>query len=134
MNRRKHLFVDIPENRYNRGKFSFPVPFVAVITADVPELRLTPNYCTGMSLVYKGRAYKLKNAGKQVKCWGCPKISKNARSTNMHVKSVLKQTSYVETWPLDKHLAHKLKKMAILKNRRAEETNSSLRFMMKLLP
>ncbi|KRX21488.1 hypothetical protein T07_7758 [Trichinella nelsoni] len=43
-------------------------------TADAFELRLVPNCCGGMSLVYEDRAYKLKYASpKRAKCWGCSK-------------------------------------------------------------
>ncbi|KRY09234.1 hypothetical protein T12_4610 [Trichinella patagoniensis] len=38
--------------------------------ADVPELHLVQNRCGGTSLVYEGRAYKLKRAGTQ-KYWRC---------------------------------------------------------------
>ncbi|KRX28405.1 hypothetical protein T05_2937, partial [Trichinella murrelli] len=36
--------------------------------ANVPELHLVQNRCGGMSLVYEGRAYKLKRAARK-KYW-----------------------------------------------------------------
>ncbi|KRX35019.1 hypothetical protein T05_8414 [Trichinella murrelli] len=41
--------------------------------ANVPELHLVQNHCGGMSLVYEGRAYKLKRADRQ-KYWRCSKF------------------------------------------------------------
>ncbi|KRZ47491.1 hypothetical protein T02_13272, partial [Trichinella nativa] len=40
--------------------------------ANVPELHLVQNRCGGTSLVYEGKAYKLKRAGRQ-KYWRCSK-------------------------------------------------------------
>ncbi|KRX67860.1 hypothetical protein T06_10170 [Trichinella sp. T6] len=42
---------------------------------NVFELHLVPNRCDGMSLVYEGKAYKLKRAGRQ-KYWRCSKDKK----------------------------------------------------------
>ncbi|KRZ18783.1 hypothetical protein T11_4535 [Trichinella zimbabwensis] len=66
--------------------------------ADIFELRLVPNRCGGMSLVYEGRTYKVKYAGSKrfVLEWdkqGC----KSAISTNLDVTTVLKQIPYMET-------------------------------------
>ncbi|KRY13234.1 hypothetical protein T12_1686 [Trichinella patagoniensis] len=57
----KEPAVDIERIALKR-KFSFAVPFVTVTVADIPELRLTANYCSGMSYTCKGRACKLKYA------------------------------------------------------------------------
>ncbi|KRX51761.1 hypothetical protein T09_10080, partial [Trichinella sp. T9] len=46
--------------------------FFLFLMADVPELHLVQNRCGGTSLVYEGRIYKLKRAGRQ-KYWRCSK-------------------------------------------------------------
>ncbi|KRZ80081.1 hypothetical protein T10_13377, partial [Trichinella papuae] len=95
------------------------------VMADVPELHLVPNRCGGMSLVYEGRAYKLKRAGKQKKYWSCSKDKKGCGGaiwTNLDVTSVIKQNEHIESCPVDEHLAYKLEKKAVLKKRSAEET------------
>ncbi|KRY98563.1 hypothetical protein T11_5243, partial [Trichinella zimbabwensis] len=93
--------------------------------ADVPELHLVPNRSGSMSLVYEGRAYKLKRAGKQKKYWRCSKDKKGCKDiiwTNLDVTSVIKQNDHIESCPVDEHLAYKMEKKAILKKRSAEET------------
>ncbi|KRZ11369.1 hypothetical protein T11_3547 [Trichinella zimbabwensis] len=95
--------------------------------ADIPELRVVSNRCGGMSVVYEGRAYKLKYDGKRVKYWGCSKDKqgcKGAISTNLDVTIVLRQRPHMETCPVDEHVAYIMEKRAILKKRCAEETKS----------
>ncbi|KRZ66472.1 hypothetical protein T10_8692, partial [Trichinella papuae] len=87
--------------------------------ADVCELRLVPNHSGSMSLVYEGRAYKLKRIGKQKKYEWC---SKGVIWTNLDVTSVIKQNDHIENCPVDEHLAYKMENKAILKKRSAEET------------
>ncbi|KRX34778.1 hypothetical protein T05_7185 [Trichinella murrelli] len=89
--------------------------------ADVPDLRLVPNCCGGMSLVYEGRAYKLKRSGKQ-KYWKDKKGCGGAIWTNLDVTSVSKQNDHIESCPVDEHLAYKMEKKALLKKLSAEET------------
>ncbi|KRY19981.1 hypothetical protein T12_2042 [Trichinella patagoniensis] len=92
--------------------------------ADVPDLRLVPNCCGGMSLVYEGRAYKLKRAGKQ-KYWRCSKNKKGCGGaiwTNLDVIWVTKQNDHIESCPADEHLAYKMEKKTLLKKLSAEET------------
>ncbi|KRY77888.1 hypothetical protein T4B_8032 [Trichinella pseudospiralis] len=50
---------------------SFIVLFINLTMANVSELSLVSNRCSGMSLVHEGKAYKLKYAYKRVKCWRC---------------------------------------------------------------
>ncbi|KRZ71368.1 hypothetical protein T10_12387, partial [Trichinella papuae] len=72
------------------------------VMADVPELHLVPNRCGGMSLVYEGRAYKLKRAGKQKKYWRCSKDKESCKGaiwTNLDVTSVIKQNDHIESCP-----------------------------------
>ncbi|XP_003367237.1 conserved hypothetical protein [Trichinella spiralis] len=60
-----------------------------------------------MSLVYEGRAYKIKFTGKQRKCWGCSKDKKgykDAVSTNVDITAVLRQTCHMGASPVDQHL------------------------------
>ncbi|KRX71579.1 hypothetical protein T06_4744 [Trichinella sp. T6] len=89
--------------------------------ADVPDLRLVPNCCGGMSLVYEGRAYKLKRSGKQ-KYWKYKKGCGGAIWTNLDVTSVSRQNDHIESCPVDEHLAYKMEKKALLKKLSAEET------------
>ncbi|KRX58645.1 hypothetical protein T09_12395 [Trichinella sp. T9] len=103
------------------------------LMADVSELRLVKNRYGGLSLVYEGRAYKLKHTGKQKKYWGCSKARaecaasdkqgcKGAMWTNLEVTAVISQKDHMENCPMDEHLAYKMEKKAILKKRSAEET------------
>ncbi|KRX45381.1 hypothetical protein T05_15980 [Trichinella murrelli] len=85
--------------------------------ADVPELHLVQNRCGGMSLVYEGRAYKLKRDKK-----GCG----GAIWTNLDVTSVIKRNDHIESCPVDEHLAYKMEKKAVLKKWSAEETKPIL--------
>ncbi|KRZ80656.1 hypothetical protein T10_10894 [Trichinella papuae] len=92
---------------------------------DVSELHLVKNRYGGLSLVYEGRAYKLKHTGKQKKYWGCSKDKqgcKGAMWTNLEVTTVISQKDHMENCPVDQHLAYKMEKKAILKKRSAEET------------
>ncbi|KRX58435.1 hypothetical protein T09_12079 [Trichinella sp. T9] len=96
--------------------------------ADVPELHLMQNRCGGMSLVYEGRAYKLKRAGTQ-KYWRCSKDKKGCGGaiwTNLDVTSVIKRNDHIESCPVDEHLAYKMEKKAVLKKWSAEETKPIL--------
>ncbi|KRY07221.1 hypothetical protein T12_4436 [Trichinella patagoniensis] len=77
-----------------------------------------------MSLVYEGRAYKLKRAGRQ-KYWRCSQDKKGCGGsiwTNLDVTSVIKQNDHIESCPADEHLAYKMEKKTLLKKRSAEET------------
>ncbi|KRZ66085.1 hypothetical protein T10_11972 [Trichinella papuae] len=87
--------------------------------ADVPELHLVPNRCGGMSLVFKGRAYKLRYTGKQKKYWWC---SDGVIWTNLDVTSVIMKKDDIESCPVDEHLAYKMEKKVVLKKRSAKET------------
>ncbi|KRZ84014.1 hypothetical protein T08_12659 [Trichinella sp. T8] len=67
--------------------------------ADVPDLRLVPNCCGGMSLVYEGRAYKLKRAGRQ-KYWRCSKDKEGCGGaiwTNLDVTTVIKRYDRIKS-------------------------------------
>ncbi|KRX25325.1 hypothetical protein T07_13852 [Trichinella nelsoni] len=72
-----------------------------------------------MSIVYEGRAYKLKYTGKRRRD---KKWCKDSVFTNLDVTSVLGQIPHMEACPMDPHLAYKMEKMAVLKKRSAEET------------
>ncbi|KRZ88636.1 hypothetical protein T08_4538 [Trichinella sp. T8] len=105
-------------------KFSFFVLFVAFVMSVVPELRLVPNCCGGMSLVHEGRVYKLKRAARK-KYWRCSKDKKGCGGaiwTNLDVTAIIKRNDHIESCPVDEHLAYKMEKKAILKKRSAEET------------
>ncbi|KRX77146.1 hypothetical protein T06_2585 [Trichinella sp. T6] len=105
-------------------KFSFFALFVAFVMSVVPELRLVPNCCGGMSLVHEGKVYKLKRAASK-KYWRCSKDKKGCGGaiwTNLDVTSVIKRNDHIESCPVDEHLAYKMEKKAILKKRSAEET------------
>ncbi|KRZ87555.1 hypothetical protein T08_15851 [Trichinella sp. T8] len=98
--------------------------FFLFLMADVPELHLVQNRCGGMSLVYEGRAYKLKCAGRQ-KYWRCSKDKKGCGGavwTNLDVTSVIKRNDHIESCPVDEHLAYKMEEKAVLTKRSAEET------------
>ncbi|KRZ96690.1 hypothetical protein T08_15203 [Trichinella sp. T8] len=82
--------------------------------ADVPELHLVQNRCGGMSLVYEGRAYKLKRVGTQ-KYWRCSKDKKGCGGaiwTNLDVTSVIKRNDHIESCPVDEHLLYKMEEKA----------------------
>ncbi|KRY42635.1 hypothetical protein T01_9582 [Trichinella spiralis] len=83
--------------------------------ADAFELRLVPNRCGGMSLVYENRAYKLKYATpKRVKFWGCSK----------HVISSGARVQFPPTW-IGSPLGIQTEQKATLKKRTAEVTKST---------
>ncbi|KRX33417.1 hypothetical protein T05_5632, partial [Trichinella murrelli] len=86
--------------------------------ADIPVLCLVPNRGGSMALVFEGRAYKLKQTGKQKKCW---RIKKGAVWTDLEVTAVINRKDHVETCREDEHLAYKLEKKALLKKRSADE-------------
>ncbi|KRX77306.1 hypothetical protein T06_964 [Trichinella sp. T6] len=72
------------------------------------ELHLVPNRCGGMSLVYEGRAYKLKRAGRQ-KYWRCSKDKEGCGGaiwTNLDVTSVIKRNDPIESCQVDEHLTY----------------------------
>ncbi|KRY68796.1 hypothetical protein T4B_14867 [Trichinella pseudospiralis] len=75
--------------------FLVAILFIAATTVDVPELRLTPYYCSGMSLV-------------------CSKVCDESI-----------QRPHIETCPVSKHSACKIKKEAILKKGCSEQTKST---------
>ncbi|KRZ70519.1 hypothetical protein T10_5304 [Trichinella papuae] len=105
--------------------YALSVLFVVLAMADVSELRLVKNRYGGLSLVYEGRAYKLKRSGKEKKYWLCSKDKQGCKAviwTNLEVTTVIHQNDHIETCPVDQHLAYKMEKKAILKKRSAEET------------
>ncbi|KRX59894.1 hypothetical protein T09_4837 [Trichinella sp. T9] len=74
--------------------------------ADVPDLHLVPNHRGSMSLVYEGRAYKLKRASRQ-KYWRCSKDKEGCNGPvwiNLDVTTVIKQNDHIESCPVDEHL------------------------------
>ncbi|KRZ81224.1 hypothetical protein T08_14116, partial [Trichinella sp. T8] len=84
--------------------------------ADVPELHYVQNRCGDTSLVYEGRIYKLKRAGRQ-KYWRCSKDKKGCGGvawTNLDVTTVIKRNDHIESCPVDEHLAYKMEKRAVL--------------------
>ncbi|KRX47463.1 hypothetical protein T05_15834 [Trichinella murrelli] len=97
---------------------------------DDSELHLVKNRYGGLSLVYEGRAYKLKRTCKATKYWLCSKFilaqdkqgCKAVIWTNLEVTAVIHKNDHIETCPVDQHLAYKMEKKAILKKRSAEET------------
>ncbi|XP_003376080.1 conserved hypothetical protein [Trichinella spiralis] len=92
---------------------------------DDSELQLVINRYGGLSLVYEGRAYKLKRTCKATKYWLCSKDKQGCKAviwTNLEVTTVINQNDHIETCPVDQHLAYKMEKKAILKKRSAEET------------
>ncbi|KRZ75672.1 hypothetical protein T10_3710 [Trichinella papuae] len=120
-----HSFFPSLFTCFARRKFYFFVLFVALIMADVAELRLVPNRSGSMSLVHEGRAYKLRHTGKQKKHWACSKDKKGCGGaiwTNLDVTTVIKQNDHIKNCPVDEHLAYKMEKKAILKKRSSEET------------
>ncbi|KRY71692.1 hypothetical protein T4A_10617, partial [Trichinella pseudospiralis] len=105
--------------------FSMLCLFVVLAMAAISELRLVKNRYGGLSLVYEGRAYKLKRTGKEKKYWLCSKDKQGCKAvicTNLEVTTVIHQNDHIETCPVDEHLAYKMEKKAILKKRSAEET------------
>ncbi|KRY04823.1 hypothetical protein T12_4864 [Trichinella patagoniensis] len=67
--------------------------------ADVPELHLVQNRCGGTSLVYEGRAYKLKRAGTQ-KYWRCSQRAVVVPyGPTSSVTSVIKRNDHIESCP-----------------------------------
>ncbi|KRX34537.1 hypothetical protein T05_257 [Trichinella murrelli] len=98
--------------------------FFLFLMADVPELHLLQNRCGDTSLVYEGKAYKLKRAGRQ-KYWRCSKDKEGCGGaiwTNLDVTSVINRNDHMESCPVDEHLAYKMEKRAVLTKRSAEET------------
>ncbi|KRZ82856.1 hypothetical protein T08_8771 [Trichinella sp. T8] len=94
--------------------------------ANLPELHLVQNRCGGTSLVYEGRAYKLKRAARK-KYWRCSQDKKGCGGavwTNLDVTTVIKRNDHIESCPVDEHLAYKMEKRAVLTKRSAEETKS----------
>ncbi|KRZ92557.1 hypothetical protein T08_15338 [Trichinella sp. T8] len=92
---------------------------------DDSELHLVKNRYGGLSLVYEGRAYKLKRTCKATKYWLCSKDKQGCKAviwTNLEVTAVIHKNDHIETCPVDQHLAYKMEKKAILKKRSAEET------------
>ncbi|KRX82813.1 hypothetical protein T06_16344 [Trichinella sp. T6] len=85
----------------------------------VPEIRLVQNRCGGTSLVYEGRAYKLKRAARK-KYWRCSQDKKGCGGavwTNLDVTTVIKRNDHIESCPVDEHLAYKMEKRATGKGR-----------------
>ncbi|KRX12354.1 hypothetical protein T07_199, partial [Trichinella nelsoni] len=92
--------------------------------ANLPELHLVQNRCGGTSLVYEGRAYKLKRAARK-KYWRCSQDKKGCGGAvwnNLDVTTVIKRNDHIESCPVDEHLAYKMEKRAVLAQRSAEET------------
>ncbi|KRY60108.1 hypothetical protein T03_3427 [Trichinella britovi] len=66
------------------------------------ELRLVTNRCGKLSLVFEGKAYKLKYAGKKKKYLGCSKIyTQDAMCRNLKVTAIISQKDRVERFPMD---------------------------------
>ncbi|KRZ80586.1 hypothetical protein T10_8341 [Trichinella papuae] len=84
-----------------RRRKVFSVLFLILAIAEISELHLAPNRRGCMSLVYEGRAYKLKHT---------------------EVTTVIAQKDHIETFPADEHLTYKMEKKAVLKKRGVEET------------
>ncbi|KRY29922.1 hypothetical protein T03_11516, partial [Trichinella britovi] len=97
--------------------------------ADISELCLVPNRGGSMALVFEGRAYKLKQTGKQKKCWRCSKDKKGCKGavwTDLEVTAVINRKDHVENCQVDEHMAYKMEKKALLKKRSADETKPIL--------
>ncbi|KRY19949.1 hypothetical protein T12_7166 [Trichinella patagoniensis] len=80
----------------------------------------------GTSLVYEGRAYKLRYTGKRVKNWGCSKDKKECKgglTTNLDVTGVLRRTPHGDSCPVYEHIAYKMD-LTILRKRSAEEART----------
>ncbi|KRZ66282.1 hypothetical protein T10_3186 [Trichinella papuae] len=74
--------------------------------AVVPKLHPLPNRSGSMSLVYEGRAYKLRHTllilvYDKTGCGG-------AIWTNLVVTSVIKHYDHIESCPVDEHLAYNI--------------------------
>ncbi|KRX57156.1 hypothetical protein T09_11967 [Trichinella sp. T9] len=70
-----HSFFPSLFTCFARRKFSSFALFVAFVMSVVPEIRFVQNRCGGTSLVYEGRAYKLKRAARK-KYWRCSQDKK----------------------------------------------------------
>ncbi|KRX71195.1 hypothetical protein T06_10210 [Trichinella sp. T6] len=105
--------------------------FFLLPMANVSELHLVQHRCGGASLVYEGRAYKLKRASRQ-KYWRCSQVRlfwyglKRAAvvpyGPTSSVTSVIKRNDHIESCPVDEYLTYKKEKRAVLTKRSAEET------------
>ncbi|KRY54981.1 hypothetical protein T03_7680 [Trichinella britovi] len=92
-----------------------------------PQTIINPKRRGGTSLVYEGRAYKLRYTGKRVKNWGCSKDKKECKgglTTNLDVTGVLRQTPHGDSCPVYEHIAYKIDKRTILRKRSAEEAKT----------
>ncbi|KRX62278.1 hypothetical protein T09_10465 [Trichinella sp. T9] len=70
--------------------------------AEFIKLRLVTNRRGGTSLVYEGRAYKLRYTGKRMKNWGCSKDRKGCKggvTTNLDVTAVIRRTPHGDDCP-----------------------------------
>ncbi|KRX41172.1 hypothetical protein T05_3308 [Trichinella murrelli] len=76
------------------------------------ELRLVTNRCGKLSLVFEGKAHKLKYTGKKKKYWRCSKIytqcttcnkigCRDAMCRNLKVTAIISQKDRVERFPMD---------------------------------
>ncbi|KRY13490.1 hypothetical protein T12_14761 [Trichinella patagoniensis] len=91
------------------------------------KLRLVTNRRGGTSLVYEGRAYKLRYTGKRVKNWGCSKDKKGCKggvTTSLDATAVIRRTPHGDDCPVGEHTAYRMEKRAILKKRSAEEAKT----------
>ncbi|KRX67457.1 hypothetical protein T09_9204 [Trichinella sp. T9] len=111
-------------NRKDHLSELLSVLFSIFTMADIPVLCLVPNRGGSMALVFEGRLYKLKQKGKQKKCWRCSKDKKGCKGavwTDLEVTAVINRKDHVETCQVDEHLAYKMEKKALLKKRSADE-------------
>ncbi|XP_003381414.1 conserved hypothetical protein [Trichinella spiralis] len=69
--------------------------------ANVPELHVVQNRCGDTSLVYEGRAYKLKRAARKKyrRCSQDKKGCGGAVWTNLDVTTVIKRNDHIESCP-----------------------------------
>ncbi|KRZ07031.1 hypothetical protein T11_8023 [Trichinella zimbabwensis] len=78
--------------------------------ADVPELHPVPNRSGSMSLVYEGRAYKLRHTLVNKTNIGFAQKTKKgcggAIWTNLDVTSVIKHYDHIKSCPVDEHLTY----------------------------
>ncbi|KRY08179.1 hypothetical protein T12_14626 [Trichinella patagoniensis] len=61
--------------------------------ANLPELHLVQNRCGGTSLVYEGRAYKLKRAARK-KYWRCSQVN-DVRRMNNDGRKIAKENGFL---------------------------------------
>ncbi|KRX19580.1 hypothetical protein T07_7440 [Trichinella nelsoni] len=98
---------------------------------------LVTNRRGGTSLVYEGRAYKLRYTGKRVKNWECSKVCalkilniirsvlvKDKKRCKGGITTNLDADFHGDDCPVDEHTAYRMEKRALLKKRSAEEAKT----------